>query len=207
MLSFPRLRRRSIALLTAVTAVATACGRTAPTSRSALEPVYDATTGELTLLRHDADHDGVVETQSHMRGTRIVRIDVDTDEDGRVDRWEHYGADQRLEKVGFSRAGDGREDAWSFADASGAIIRIESAAPGSSRISRTEHYEHAVLVRAEEDSDSDGHVDRWERYDGGRLVSLAFDADHGGQATTLITYQADGSALVETLKPDLARRR
>lgn len=184
-----------------------ACGRPAPASRAAIEPEYNANTGELTLLRHDANANGVAETQSHMRGTRIVQIDVDTDEDGRVDRWEHYDASQRLEKVGFSRGRDGREDAWAYADASGAVVRIESAAPGSSRIIRTEYYEGAGLVRAEEDGDADGRVDRWERYDGGRLVSLAFDTTHSGTATTALTYHADGSVQVETLKPDLARRR
>ena len=44
---------------------------------------------------------------------------VDQDEDGRIDRWEYYGPDRRLEKIGFSRAKDGIEDAWSFFDARG----------------------------------------------------------------------------------------
>ena len=51
-----------------------------------------------------------------MDGARVVRIEIDKDEDGKIDRWEYYGPDQKLEKVGFSRANDGKEDAWSYSD-------------------------------------------------------------------------------------------
>jgi len=203
----PRRRDARVFALVLLASVATACRPSTEARRAVIEPVYSPDTGELTLLRHDANHNGIAETQSHMRGTHIVRIDVDADEDGRVDRWEHYGADQRLQKVGFSRAHDGREDAWSFADASGAIVRIEFAAPGTARVTRTEHYDHATLVGAEEDTDADGAIDRWETYAGGRLARLAFDTAHAGEPTNALTYQADGSVQVETLKPDLGRRR
>ena len=185
----------------------TTCQSPADPPRTAIEPVYNPDTGELTLLRHDANRNGIAETLSHMRGTKIVRIDVDIDEDGRVDRWEHYDAEQRLQKIGFSRAHDGREDAWSFADAAGAIARIEWAAPGTDRVTRTEHYEHGALVGAEEDSDANGAINRWETYDHGRLARLAFDAADADAATTVLTYRADGSVHVETLKPNLDRRR
>ena len=49
-----------------------------------------------------------------MDGARVVRIEIDSDADGTIDRLEHYGADQKLEKVGSSRRNDGKEDAWAF---------------------------------------------------------------------------------------------
>jgi hypothetical protein len=56
-----------------------------------------------------------------MDGARAVRIDIDSDEDGKIDRWEYYGTNQQIEKIGFSRAKDGKEDAWSFPGTAGTI--------------------------------------------------------------------------------------
>ena len=33
-----------------------------------------------------------------MDGARIVRVEIDKDEDGKIDRWEYYGPDQKIEK-------------------------------------------------------------------------------------------------------------
>ena len=76
-----------------------------------MTPEYDPLTGKLRLLKYDSDGNGKVDTVSYMDGSRVVRIEIDKDEDGKVDRWEYYGPDQTLEKVGISRAGDGKEDA------------------------------------------------------------------------------------------------
>src|SRR5581483_10429930 len=111
-------RARSAGLL--VLALACGCGRSRPAATN-IQPVYDKTTGKLTLLKYDSDGDGKVDTWSYMDGRRIVRIEIDKDEDGKIDRWEYYDAAQHLEKVGFSRANDGKEDAWSFAGPDGAI--------------------------------------------------------------------------------------
>lgn len=209
MISVTPSPRRDVYVATLVLTVGltAGCHTSNGAARAAIEPEYRTDTGELALLRQDANHNGIPETVSHMRGTRIVRIEVDRDEDGQIDRWEHYDADQRLQKVGFSRARDGREDAWSFADASGAIVRIDMVVPETGRVARTEHFRDAALVSAEEDSDADGRIDRWETYDGGRLTRIAFDTAHAGVPTDALTYHADGSVRVETLQPDLAPRR
>ena len=89
-----------------------------------MTPEYDAQTGKLRLLKYDSDGNGKVDTVSYMDGSRVVKIEIDKDEDGKVDRWEYYSPDQKLEKVGNSRAGDGKEDAWSYADAAGAVTRL-----------------------------------------------------------------------------------
>jgi hypothetical protein len=82
-----------------------------PTPTNKLEPIYDKKTGKLEVLKYDSDGDGKFDTVSYMDGARIVRIEIDRDEDGKIDRWEYYGPGQKLEKVGFSRANDGIEDA------------------------------------------------------------------------------------------------
>ena len=172
-----------------------ACGPSA--DRKKIEPVYDKQTGRLQVLKYDSDGDGKVDTISHMDGARVLRIEIDKDEDGRVDRWEYYDANQKLEKVGFSRAGDGQEDAWSSAGPDGSIARIDISLARDGKVTRREYYEKDTLVRAEEDGDGDGVFDKWEAYEGGRLASVAFDTLHRGKPDRRLVYGADGSARLE----------
>ena len=79
-----------------------------------VQAAYDKTTGKLSQLTVDATKDGKPNITSYMDGTKFLRIEIDTNEDGRIDRWEYYDADQKLERVGFSRANDGIADAWAF---------------------------------------------------------------------------------------------
>jgi hypothetical protein len=164
---------------------------------ASIEPVYDKLTGTLQMLKYDANGNGKVDTWSYMDGTRVLRIEIDKDEDGRVDRWEYYGADQKLEKTGTSRANDGKEDTWIYTGPDGAISRIDVAGKRDGKITRTEHYEKAVLVRAEEDGDGDGRPDKWEVYDAGRLASVGFDTTRRGTPDRRLVYGADGSARLE----------
>ena len=158
------------ALLIAVLLSAPACESR---STTAIEPVYDPLTGKLQLMKSDTNGNGKVDTVSHMDGTRVLRIDIDNDEDGRVDRSEYYDADQHLEKIATSSANDGTID-------------------------RTEFYEHDALVRAEEDGDGDGKIDKWERYENGRLASVAFDTVHRGTPDRRFVYGVDGATRLET---------
>src|SRR5206468_6408673 len=115
---------RMAATILAIALVLSACSRP-PAGQKRMTPEYDPQTGKLRILKYDSDGNGKVDTVSYMDGSRVVRIEIDKDEDGKVDRWEYYGPDRKLEKVGISRAGDGKEDAWSYADAAGAVTRLE----------------------------------------------------------------------------------
>jgi hypothetical protein len=174
--------------------LAAGCGRE---REKKLEPVYDAVTGKLQLLKYDSRGTGHFDTFRYMDGARVIRVEVDSDGDGKIDRWEHYGADQKLEKVGFSLQNDGKEDAWAWVDADGATTRVESSPRRNGKVSRVDHYEHGVLVRAEEDSDGDGRIDKWETYDGPRLATVAFDTMHRGVPDRRIIYDADSNARIE----------
>jgi hypothetical protein len=164
---------------------------------AAIQPVYDKLTGKLQLLKYDANGDGRIDTWSYMDGTRVLRIEIDKDEDGKIERWEYYDANQKLEKTGTSRANDGKEDAWLFAGADGAIVRIDVSTRRDGKITRREYYDHDALVRAEEDSDEDGRPDKWETYEAGRLASVAFDTLHRGAPDRRLIYGADGSVALE----------
>jgi hypothetical protein len=172
-------------------------GCRAQTGGKRIEPVYDPTTGKLQLLKYDSNGNGAIDTWSHMDGARAVRIDIDSDEDGKVDRWEYYGASQQIEKVGFSRAKDGKEDAWSFPGAAGSIERVEISAKRDGKITRVEHFQADRVVAAEEDSNDDGRMDKWETYEGDRLASVAFDTLHRGTADRRLVYSTDGTARLE----------
>jgi hypothetical protein len=188
---------RTAAFFLAFAITAGACTKIAGRDEKRIEPVYDKTTGRLQLLKYDSDGDGKIDTVSYMDGALVVRIEIDKNEDGKVDRWEYYGPDQKLEKVGFSRANDGKEDAWSYAGPDGAISRIEVSTHRDGKVNRFEHYDKDVLVRAEEDTDGDGMIDKWETYDGSRLASVAFDSNHRGTPDRRLIYGADGSARLE----------
>src|SRR5213593_1947251 len=121
------------------------CNTAADEAKKRIEPVYDKNTGQLTLLKYDANGNGKVDTWSYMAGARVVRIEIDKDEDGKIDRWEYYGPDQKLEKVGFSRANDGKEDAWSFANADGSLARVEVSTKRDGKVDRVEYYEKDTL--------------------------------------------------------------
>ena len=171
-----------------------------------ITPEYDKATGKLKLLKYDSDGNGVVDTVSFMDGARVVRIEIDKNEDGKVDRWEYYDANQKLERVGTSRANDGNVDTWTYpaADADGTTSRVELSTKRDGRVTRTEFYEGGVLARAQEDTDGNGTVDKWETYANGVVSSVAFDTEGTGHPTRRLAYGANGQVIrVETVH-DLA---
>ena len=84
-----------------------------------------------------------------------------------------YEGSQKVQKVGFSMRGDGKEDAWSYLGPDGTIARVESSPRRDGKVSRIEHYENGALTGAEEDTDGDGRIDKWETYRESRLLVVA----------------------------------
>lgn len=125
---------------------------------------YDTTTGHLSKIELDANKNGTNDTVSYMDGTRVIRIELDLDENGKVERWDFYGPDGKLQKVGLASRNDGLMDSQAFYEPGGATQRIEISTRRDSRFDRTEYYEHDVLVRSDEDSNGDGRPDKWDHY-------------------------------------------
>jgi len=180
-------RRQAIVLAV----LANAC-TSAP--QQAVETKYDQATGRLRQVSIGSQRDGKPDIISYMDGAKFIRIEVDQNEDGRIDRWEYYSGDQKLEKVGFSRANDGVVDAWAFKAPDGSIGRVEVSTRRDGHANRVETYENGVLKEAEEDTNRDGRVDKWETYEGGRLVSAGFDPAGKGQPTYVIDYRTEHAA-------------
>ena len=136
-------------------------------SRSAAEqprPEYDLQSGRLTRLAYDANANGRNDAVSIMDGTRILRIELDLDENGHVERWDFYNPDRSLEKVGFASRNDGLMDSQAFYAPDGSVARIEISTRRDGRFDRVEFYEAGVLVRSEEDVNADGRPDKWDTY-------------------------------------------
>lgn len=140
--------------------------RHAPTSR--VLPVYDTHTGQLTELTYDADANGRVDTWVRLEGARILSAEADHDEDGRIDRWEHYGLHGTISRIEMSTHRDG----W---------------------INRTELFADGALDQVHEDTDRDGRVDKWETYRDSALAAVAFDMQGRGTPDRRLAYRADGT--------------
>jgi hypothetical protein len=174
-------------ILTALSLLTAACNSTPP--NQSVSAAYDPASGELRRLTINSTKDGKPNVLSYMEGSKILRIEIDDNEDGKTDRWEYYGPDQKLERVGLSRSDDGKEDSWAFHAADGSIERLEISTRRDGTHNRTEFYTKGALTRAEEDTNSDGRIDKWEEYEAGELVSASFDTTGSGKPTTSVNYR------------------
>jgi len=159
----------------AVVLAAAACSRPQRDPYSTTQPTYDKTTGKLTQLTYDRDHDGKIDTWTEMNGAKPVRSRIDSNEDGKIDRWEYYDDKGQLLKVGLSRNDDGKPDAWAYSGPDGKVARVEISSSGD---------EHKI--------------DRWETYENGELKTVAFDEQGKGYPTRRLTYAAGNLVLIET---------
>ena len=162
-------------------------------------PTYDKETRRLIELTYDRDENGTVDTWTDMDGSRILRSRSDLDEDGTLDRWEYYDDRGALTKVGFSRAHDGREDAWAFASSDGQVERVEiSSSADPKHIDRWERYEAGVLVATDEDTSGDGRPDKTETYESGVVKSVVVDEDGDGRPDRRFTYSNGALTQIES---------
>ena len=113
---------------------------------------YNEETGRLELLTYDSDDNGVMDVWTYMDGTQILRAEIDNDEDGVIERWEYYDESQQLEKIGFSRGGDGVPDAWAYEGPDGQIERVEVSSLRDGTIDRWEYYDAGIMTRSDEDN-------------------------------------------------------
>jgi hypothetical protein len=131
-----------------------------------------------------------------MANGRVVRLEGDSNGDGRPDRWEYYAADGHLEKIGGSSQQDGREDTWAYT--TGDEVRMDLSTLRDGTIDRRAFYRRDRLERTERDTDRDGRMDIWEEFDAGRLTLVAVDEDRRhGRPTRRVRYGPAGNAATE----------
>jgi hypothetical protein len=137
---------------------------------------YDPGTGRLKRIDADTNKNARLETFSYWDAARLIRIEIDADEDGKIDRWEHYSDDKRLARVGSSSRDDQVEDTWTYPDAQGFLARVEF------------------------DVDRDGSIDKRELFvarpsvPGGRVLAVVeLELDTTGAPRRRLYYRTDGS--------------
>ena len=73
--------------------------------RAASDPrvqrTYDSGTGRVTMVAFAADGSVRIDHWAYMDGERLLRLDIDDNHDGRVDRREYYGPGERLERTEY----------------------------------------------------------------------------------------------------------
>ena len=181
------VHRAAAAGLLLFAALPIGCGGASPAADAAgrVTPAYDAATGKLTRLAYDSNDNGTDDTWASMDGTRLVSLEADENEDGRIDRWEFYPADAKTAPRQTPE-------------------RIERATLHDGRVTRREFFEQGVMTRVEEDTDGNGALDKWETYKDGALVLLALDTSGRGQPDRRFVYRADGS--LERMEADMDGR-
>jgi len=164
---------------------------------------HDQTTGHLSKIALDANKNGKNDTVSYMDGTRIIRVELDLDENGKTERWDFYRPDGTLEKVGFASRNDGVMDSQAFYATGHVLDRIEISTKRDGRFDRTEFYENSVLVRSQDDVNGDGRPDKWDSYTprpdhaagepAYAISSSAFDDSGSGHPERRFIYGPKGS--------------
>ena len=197
--------RQVPAFLLCVLVCSQGCSRTADaTDQGRIKATYDRSSGKLTELAYDSNHNGKADTWTEMNGNRAVRTRVDRNEDGKIDRWEYYDDQSNLVKVGLSRGDTGTPDAWVVAGADGKPRRIDISSSGDERkIDRWEHYDGDTITAVEEDTNQDDLVDKWETYEAGVLKTASFDENGDGKPDRRMSY-ADGRLIAIDTDPDLS---
>jgi hypothetical protein len=145
----------------------------------AVVPTYNAGTGRLERISYDRNADGKPDAWLFMNGTKATRAELDENNDGAVDRWEHYRTDAPTSTAGPAPRGE--------------LIKAEQSTRFDGKVSRWETYELGRLVKVEEDTTGDGRPDKWETWTEGSLAEVALDTKGLGKADRRIVYPADGS--------------
>jgi antitoxin component YwqK of YwqJK toxin-antitoxin module len=163
--------------------------------KGAYKAYYD-TMGQLVRILHDSNGDGRPDRIAHYKdGKTIFLIEIDLDGDGWIDRWEHYDANGRLEKVGQWRQARGKEDTFTTLGPDGKPARVEYDDDGDGVIDRAEVLRGGQVVGVEIDADRNGKIDRWQVWEKGRLLREDLDTDGDGKPDRRITYDARGRVL------------
>jgi hypothetical protein len=149
--------------------------------RGAYRAYYDSA-GRLQRIDYDQDGDGRPDHIAHHDGARTPRlIEVDEDRDAHVDRWEEYGSDGVLARVGSTSRPGGGPDLWTVPGPGGVPARREYDEDGDGRPERVEILTDGAVSRVELDLDRDGRVDRWQTWTAGVLVAEEADTDADGR--------------------------
>ncbi len=112
----------------------------------------------------DRNYDGVVDRiEVYDEKGLILRVEADTNGDGKMDEWVYYEAGIPVKGEKDLNA-DGKADTAMFYDVKGVIIRTEADTNGDGKIDEWVFYTNGVPSKAEKDTNRDGKADTWVNY-------------------------------------------
>lgn len=125
---------------------------------------------------------------------RLLRKEVDTNFDGKVDIWLYYNVNENLTKEERDTRFENNVDNVLFYD-NGRVVRSESFTIEANRedndaLGDASHrkpniiktFRNGVMTRIERDNNADGILDEWEIYDAnGKLVQIGQDSNGDGK--------------------------
>jgi len=157
---------------------------------------------------------------------QLIRIEKDTNQDGRVDQWEFYAGDATPTRIEKDENFDGNVDLWQFLDA-GTPIRqeqdrdhngkidlwIDLDAKGRPAVQRedtkgtgiadtTLYFKDGKRERLEIDPEGNGKINEISFYRDDRVVDRTLDRDEDGRPEVHATYGADGTKNFEEQDSD-----
>ena len=95
--------------------------------RGRYQALYDGR-GRIVRLLQDEDGDGRADAQILYWPNGLPRQgELDTDRDGRIDRWEVFGTDGKLQRIGTATGGAAAPQVWEHLDAQGRVTWREPA--------------------------------------------------------------------------------
>ena len=86
---------------------------------------YDPVTGRLQLVVFASSGNLKFDTWAYMDGQRLIKMEIDGDEDGKIDRREYFGPREELERIEYLST-EGHVTRTEFYQ-NGALARIEPA--------------------------------------------------------------------------------
>ena len=188
-------RCAAVALTFGIVVASASCARPRVTA------VYDPDTHLVSRLDYDDEMSGRIAARTYFSSGRPVRLEVDPDGNGSIDRWEYYGADGSLVRLGRSSRNDGREDTW--VTQSGYSMRVDISTRRDGFVDRREFHEQGALIRTEQDTNFDRLVDEWQEFDNGTLRVLLIDTQQRrGRPDRRLVYGLDGSLTGFESDPD-----
>jgi len=123
---------------------------------------------------------------------RLVRVEVDTNDDGKMDVFNHYqdGVALRQERdTNF----DGKIDLWLTLDAEGAVTQARMDDNHDGQVDLEEEYANGQVVRQQIDSNNDGRFDSHHNYTNGTPVFSQLDSNHDGRIDVWMHYNDAGN--------------
>jgi antitoxin component YwqK of YwqJK toxin-antitoxin module len=152
--------------------------------------------GKLIRLLYDKNGDKKADVvMLFYANGRPKLVEVDSDLNGKIDRWQYYTDKGIVEKEGYSRKGGRHPDTWQHFDPKGTLLRREMDDNGDGHVDRTENFQNGRVASVGVDSNRDGKIERWQTWSGGRVVTEELDTDGDGITDRRLRYGANGQLL------------